>query len=397
MIDKINIEDAVEILNKNISSLEYETVGLLDGLGKALVNDIYSSINNPPFNKSAMDGYAVKISNNNKLKVVGCIYAGESYKGEIKENEAVKIMTGAPIPKGAEAVIKKEDVTIYDDEIILNKELIENENICLIGEDIKINDKILEKNKILDYADIGLIASSGINKVLVYKKPMIGLITTGDELYEIGQPLVDAKVFNSNKYSIISRLKELGYEVQFYDHAKDNIEGIAKVIANIKDDVDVILTTGGVSVGDKDYMNQVIEALGGEILFWKINMKPGSAIMCSLYQNKLIISLSGNPTAALTTFELLARPSLDKLSGKGDIYMNYEKAILLNDYNKKSFQRRYLRGKLMADENGQYVEIVQKKSGNGMLSSAINSNCLIEIMGDTDGLKAGSVVKVIRL
>lgn len=397
MISKIDIEEGLNILNDNIKSLGYEKVHICNALGRTIAKDIHSTINNPPFDKSAMDGYAIKVSDNSKLKVVGCIYAGDTYSGEINEDKALKIMTGAPIPRGANAVVKKEDVVICGDHIILNKRLSQNSNICLLGEDIKIGDKLVIKNKKLDYADIGIIASSGIEYVEVYKKPRIGLINTGDELVEVGMTLPKGKIYNSNKYTIWSRIRELGYELSTIEYKDDNIEKIANRIESLSNKLDVIITTGGVSVGDKDFMGDVIKYIGGRVLFWKINMKPGSAILCSKYKDTLIISLSGNPSASLTTFELFVKPALNKLSGNGDVILNKEKAILLEGYNINSKLKRYVRGNYICNEKGQYVGFNQKKRGNGILSTALNSNCLIEIESSTERLEQGDIVNIIKL
>lgn len=396
----ISLESAIEILNENIETMEVEEVQLIDAVDKILAETVVSKINNPPFNKSAMDGYAVKFKDTvnevRELKVISEVFPGEISIKEILEGTAIKIMTGAPIPKGADAVIKKEDVTIESDKIIINKKLKKNENICLIGEDIKKDQILTEKGKKLNYADIGIIASSGINTVKVYRKPIIAFISTGDEVIDINETLSYGKIYNSNKYTILARIKELGYIVKYVDHVKDDYTIIGNKIKEYSNDVDLIITTGGASVGDKDLVKEAIDYISGEKLFWKIKIKPGSSVLASKYNKALIISLSGNPTAALTTFELLVKTSLGRMSGSKSVEIKTEQAKLLNDFNKNSSQRRFLRGKLEYINGEQCVYITQIKSGNGILSSALNSNCLIELDAGNIGVSKGEMVDIIK-
>lgn len=396
----ISLEEALEIIDKNINNTEIEEVNLLDSVNKILGENIVATIDNPPFNKSAMDGYAINFQDslieNNNLEVIGTVYAGEVFKETLTKGKAVKIMTGAPIPNGANAVIKQEDVKIEECSINFHKQMKENENICFKGEDIFKGKTLAIKGKLIDYADIGIMASSGIDKVKVYKSPKISLISTGDEVVDIATSLSEGKIYNSNKYSILARTKELGYEVSDVCHVADSYEEIGNKIKELSEKVDLIITTGGASVGEKDLLNKAIEYIDGEKLFWKIKIKPGSAILCSKYNGKLIISLSGNPTAALTTFELLVRTSLEKLRGNTEVEIKREKAMLLNSFNKRSPQRRFLRGKVVYIEEKQCIEITQTKSGNGILSSALNSNALIELEAGNEGIKEGQVVNIIK-
>lgn len=396
----ISLEEAINILNSNVNNLEVEEINLVEAVKRVLAEDIYSKIDNPPFNKSAMDGYAIiaeDSESNEKINVIDRVFAGEVCKSKVTSKSAVRIMTGAPIPTGATAVIKQEDITLDNyGYITLNKKIKANENICFKGEDIKKGTLLVKKNKRLDFADIGIIASAGIDKVKVYRKPKIALISTGDEVIDIEDILIDGKIFNSNKYTIISRVKELGYEVKYVKHIRD-IEGeIGTIIKKFSNDVDLIITTGGVSVGEKDLLNEAIHKINGKRLFWKVKMKPGSAVLCSIVNNSIVISLSGNPTAALTAFELFVKTSLEKMAGNDSIEVKREKAILGDDFSKKSPQRRFIRGRFIIEEGVQKVYITQVKSGNGILSSNLNSNCMIELEAGNEGVKAGSLVDIIK-
>lgn len=402
----IALEEALEILNKNTKALKSEVVSIKDSLKRVLYGDVKSKINNPPFNKSVFDGYAFKSEDSKgtskenpiELKIVDEIFAGDFSEIEIKSGEAIRIMTGAPIPVGADCVLKQEETERHGDLVKIFKEMKANENISFMGEDIKIGETLIKKGKRLDYADLGIMASSGISEVTVYKKPRVSIISTGDEVCDINSTLKLGKIYDSNLYSLSARMEELGYHVLSMEHVGDNILKIGEAIEKAFEKSDIVFTTGGASVGEKDLMQKVSESIGFERLFWKIKIKPGSAVVCSKKEEKILISLSGNPNAALTTFELLGKPVLKKLEGKEEnINIKREKGVLMDSFNKKSPQRRFLRGNIIYDEKGAKVYITQIKSGNGILSSLLNANCLIEIEKGNEGLNRGEVVNIIKL
>ncbi|MDK0735443.1 molybdopterin molybdotransferase MoeA [Clostridium perfringens] len=402
----IALEEALEILNKNTKALKSEVVSIKDSLKRVLYGDVKSKINNPPFNKSVFDGYAFKSEDSKgtskenpiELKIVDEIFAGMWPEIEIKSGEAIRIMTGAPIPVGADCVLKQEETERHGDLVKIFKEMKVNENISFMGEDIKIGETLIKKGKRLDYADLGIMASSGISEVTVYKKPRVSIISTGDEVCDINSTLKLGKIYDSNLYSLSARMEELGYHVLSMEHVRDNIIKIGEAIEKAFEKSDIVFTTGGASVGEKDLMQKVAESIGFEKLFWKIKIKPGSAVVCSKMEEKILISLSGNPNAALTTFELLGKPVLKKLEGKEEnINIKREKGVLMDSFNKKSHQRRFLRGNVIYDEKGAMVYITQIKSGNGILSSLLNANCLIEIEKGNEGLNRGEVVNIIKL
>ncbi|EDT79727.1 molybdopterin molybdotransferase MoeA [Clostridium perfringens] len=402
----IALEEALEILNKNTKALKSEVVSIKDSLKRVLYGDVKSKINNPPFNKSVFDGYAFKSEDSKgtskenpiELKIVDEIFAGDFSEIEIKSGEAIRIMTGAPIPVGADCVLKQEETERHGDLVKIFKEMKVNENISFMGEDIKIGETLIKKGKRLDYADLGIMASSGISEVIVYKKPKVSIISTGDEVCDINSTLKPGKIYDSNLYSLSARIEELGYNVLSMEHVGDNILKIGEAIEKAFEKSDIVFTTGGASVGEKDLMQKVAESIGFEKLFWKIKIKPGSAVVCSKRQEKILISLSGNPNAALTTFELLGKSVLKKLEGEEEnINIKREKGILMDSFNKKSPQRRFLRGNVIYDEKGAKVYITQIKSGNGILSSLLNANCLIEIEKGNEGLNRGEVVNIIKL
>lgn len=397
----ISLEEALTIMDQKVTPLQSETVPLIESVGRVCCESIYSTINNPPFDKSAMDGYAVRVEDLNEvpkqLDVIATVFAGTNCEEEVVSGTAIKIMTGAKIPKGANAVVKMEDTTCESQTVTILKIVSPQQFICPMGEDIQVGTLLVEAKKTLNYADVGILASAGIHEVQVYKKPKVAFISTGDEVMDVNQPLKEAKIYNSNRYALIARLKEMGYDVTYIHHEVDSEIEIANRLREAAKISDLILTTGGASVGDKDLIKEAIEQLGGEKLFWKILIKPGSAMLASCYECKPIISLSGNPTAALTTFELVVKPILQKLSGQANVTLKREQAVLQSDVAKVSPQRRFVRGFFEMSSEGQKVFITQVKSGNSILSSALNSNCLIEFEANQSPLKAGTLVTIIKL
>lgn len=402
----IALEEGLEILNKHTKALKSEVVSIKNSLKRVLYSDVKSKINNPPFNKSVFDGYAFKSEDSKgasrenpiELRIVDEIFAGMWPKREIRKGEAARIMTGAPIPMGADCVLKQEETYRNGNLVKIFKEMKVCENISFMGEDIREGELLINKGKRLDYADLGIMASSGITNVHVYRKPKVSIVSTGDEVCDIHCLLKAGKIYDSNLYSLSGRIEELGYDVLSMEHVGDDIQDIGKAIEEAFQQADVVFTTGGASVGDKDLMQEVAENLGFEKLFWKIKIKPGSAVVCSKREEKLLISLSGNPNAALTTFELLGKPVLKKLEGEEEsVCIKREKGVLMDSFNKKSPQRRFLRGNIVYNESGGKVYITQIKSGNGILSSLLNANCLIEIEAGNEGLNAGETVNIIKL
>ncbi|MDZ5252725.1 gephyrin-like molybdotransferase Glp [Clostridium sp. LIBA-8841] len=402
----IALEEALETLNKHTKALKSEVVSIKNSLKRVLYSDVKSKINNPPFNKSVFDGYAFKSEDSKgasrenpiELRIVDEIFAGMWPKREIRKGEAARIMTGAPIPMGADCVLKQEETYRNGNLVKIFKEMKVCENISFMGEDIREGELLIDKGKRLDYADLGIMASSGITNVHVYRKPKVSIVSTGDEVCDIHCLLKAGKIYDSNLYSLSGRIEELGYDVLLMEHVGDDIQDIGKAIEEAFQEADVVFTTGGASVGDKDLMQDVAENLGFEKLFWKIKIKPGSAVVCSKRGDKLLISLSGNPNAALTTFELLGKPVLKKLEGEEEsVCIKREKGVLMDSFNKKSPQRRFLRGNIVYNESGGKVYITQVKSGNGILSSLLNANCLIEIEAGNEGLNAGETVNIIKL
>ena len=397
----ISLEEAQSLLLQHIKTKETEYANLIDAKDRILAQDIYSAIDNPPFNRSPLDGYAIMaedLVNANKnnpkvLKVIDKIYAGCVSKLILKKDEAIRIMTGAPIPMGADCIVKQEDTEEDGDLVKIFVNHNPYDNFCYKGEDFKQGTKVLEKNIKITSSEIMALASLGFNKVSVYKKPVIGVLTTGDELQNPGQKLKEGKIYNSNGYFLYSRLLELGSLPKMENLISDDDNDIAKAIKEMEKECDVMVSTGGVSVGEKDRVKETVQSLGYKIIFWKVDIKPGSPMFAAVKNNKLFIGLSGTPVAAATTFELMVRPLIANMLNCKNIDLRKIRATLQDDFKKVTAKRRFLRVRLENEkENKVYINNVYQTPGQ--VHTMINSNALLEIKPNR-ALNKGSIVEII--
>ncbi|MDX8336035.1 molybdopterin molybdotransferase MoeA [Candidatus Cetobacterium colombiensis] len=403
-MEQINLENAIEILLENVKPLkEIEEKYILDSLGFVLAEDIISPLNNPPFNRSPLDGFtfnnldtlgATK-ENPITFKVISEVFAGDFSKETLNPKEAFRIMTGAPIPNGCNCVIKQEEVSFDENTKVLEiyRELKPFENFCFLGEDLKVGEIVVKKGEVITYNHIGVFASLGINLVKVFKKPKVGILSLGSELTMPGEPLKEGKIFNSNLFTLISKLKYLGVEGIMYPPMSDDPLTVTNFISKELKNLDILITTGGVSVGKKDIMHDVIRELEAKRLFWKINIQPGTPVLASVKDEKLILSLSGNPFASLVNFELLGRPVLSKMSLNSIKETSTIDGIVRGEFSKSSSKRRFIRGYF---KNGE-IFLNNNKHSSGTISSLIGKNAIVEIAPGTPQLKDGDKVKVILI
>ena len=392
-MEGIEFEQAIELLTANVAVIdETEEVSLIESVGRVAAQDYFATIDNPPFDRSPLDGYALKSTDTpGKFKVVGEECAGDFFDGEINSGEALRIMTGAAMPKGSDCVIRQEDVTFDGENISVNQKLKHHENYCFAGEDIKSGSQIISKGTKLTAAHVAVLASQGVPIVKVYRRPKIALASTGDELIQPHEKLSAGKIYNSNIYLLASRLIELGFEPKILYNLPDDVDTCAEKILAIRDEIDLLITTGGVSVGKKDIMHDVVRKIG-ERIFWRVLMKPGAPVIGWKCGKFLGVALSGNPFAAYATFELLTRPVLAKLSRRAEILYSRSRGILADDFPKKSFGRRFIRARL----NGEKI-FLPNRHESGSLYSAVNCNCLVDIPAGSDALEVGAEVEIILL
>ncbi len=401
----VELERAQDILQEKINSLQLEEIPIENINKRILAEDIYSPINVPTFRRSPLDGFALKAADTKGackdnpvvIKIIDEVQAGDTRKlDEISDGYGVKILTGAPLPNGADVVIKKEDVLFKEGKIFITEELKSDSNVIHVGSDMKKGELILSKDKVLGPYHVGILAAVGITKVKVYKKPRVAVLSTGSELKLPGEEIEYGQIYNSNLPSLIALINSLGGKGQSLGCILDDKIQIADKLLNALQENDLIVTTGGASVGDYDLIEAAFKHIGAEILFNRVNIKPGTPVVAAIKDGKLMVGLSGNPAAALISFELLVRPLIRKLQGYKNIKQPELEVVLEDDFYKKSPQRRFLRV-FISFEKGKWIARQTGKQASSVISSMADCNALIDIPAGSGPISAGTVVKAIYL
>lgn len=399
-MDHIELEQALALLLEGAAPVGEETAPLEKlPLGRALAQPVTAGLDQPPFPRSPLDGYALHAADSRGagrktpvvLSVAGCRYAGDApMTRPVARGYAVRVMTGAPIPPGCDCVIPQEKTDGGESRVALYAALAPGQNYVPQGEDFRRGDCLLPRGYVLDPAALGVAAGAGLTQVTVFRRPRTAVIATGDELLTPGQALTPGKIYNSNLYYLQSRLIQLGGEVTFAAQVGDDAEAIAQALRHGAREADLVLTTGGVSVGRRDLLPQVMEGLGARRIFHGVAMKPGSPALFTRLGAVPILSLSGNPFAAAVTLEVLARPLLNALSGRRE--EPRLTAVLSRDFPKGAPVRRFVRGRC---EGG--VLTLPQGHSSGQLASLTGCNCLGELPAGRGAVPAGSKIPVIML
>ena len=404
-MSELTLEQAQNLLLARTEKIEEtEEILLWEGVGRTLAGDIFAQHDQPPFPRSPLDGYAARsrdIKGASKerpvaLMVIDEVDAGHVGSRKVEEGTALRIMTGAPIPPGADCVIRQEETSLCQrepDVVLIPHSMKPYENYCFQGEDTKNGTLLLSKGEVIGSIEQGILASAGIAQAEVYRKPRIALFVSGDELCSPGEELKPGKIYDSNLWLLSGRMRELGISPMVQKMAGDDPQEIAEEIKKVIGQADMVITTGGVSVGAKDIFHQVLPLLGAKRLFWRVSMKPGTPAMFALFSGKPMLHLSGNPFAAAATFELLAVPALEKMTGDLRLADKHKKAILGVDF-KKSGGRRFVRGRL---ERGTVTLPITQKHSSGILFSMKGCNCLVDLLPSKEPVKAGQEVDVVLL
>ena len=397
---RISLEKALSILEKRIKCIKKtQKIKLDQALNRILSKDVISKINVPPFNNTAVDGYAFKYLDLNKkketaLKLVGRITAGQNFNKKIKTGEIARIFTGAKVPEGADTVIMQEDCNTADNQIVLKPGIFKGANIRKKGEDIKYGRKIISKGSKLKAQDIALIASVGIKEIDVFEKLIVGIFTTGNELYEPGTKTSNSGIYDSNRYCLKNLLETINCSVKDYGIKKDNEKLIKNTLKKISKECDLIITTGGMSVGEEDYVRKVLEK-NGSLNFWNIAIKPGRPVALGNIFKKPFIGLPGNPVSVMVTFLKIALPTINKLSGFSS--PKEKSFIVTTDFNfkKKSGRKEFLRVAISKNLNGQIKIKNYPKSGSGVFTSMVETDGLIELPEKLTYLKKGTKIRFV--
>tara|TARA_B100000470_G_scaffold95689_1_gene73898 strand:+ start:4447 stop:5709 length:1263 start_codon:yes stop_codon:yes gene_type:complete len=398
----MSADDALAFLmDSAVASNQTETSSLDDSIGRILAIDIHSKINVPGFDNSAMDGYTIALDENNTSKtnqsfdVVDRITAG-SIGNELKRGNAARIFTGAPIPKGANTVVMQEECQTSDDgsQITIKRAVELNENIRPTGNDILKDDVILTTGKKIEPQDISLAASVGIGELRVFKRLKVGVFFTGDELIEPGNSLSPGKIYNSNRYALVALLNKAGCDVINLGNIKDNLDSTCVALESLSSECDLIMTTGGVSVGEEDHVKPAVEKLGS-LNLWKIKMKPGKPLAYGQVKNIPFIGLPGNPVSSFVTYCIFALPFIKKMQGNSNYKTEAIKVKTNFDCKRAKPRREYARVRIDYSSKIPLASLYPKQ-GSDVMSSVVWADGIIEIPENTT-FESGTILNYYSL
>ncbi len=399
----IKIEEALKIILNHIKEGPEAVVGIEEAFGLVLADDVLSRNNVPPFNNSAMDGYAVKHSDTIgssakkpvKLKILEDVPAGHIPTETVREGYATKIMTGAPIPTGADAVIIVEETEEKDGFVYCYAEVGQGENIRRAGEDVKEGEMVLPRSTVIRPQEMGMLAAIGMTEVSVIKRPSVAILATGSELVEANRSPGPGQVRNCNNSSLIGLVKKYGGIPANLGLARDDAEELRKKLVAASEH-DIVITSGGVSVGEHDLVKKILAELGAEMKFWKVCMKPGKPLAFGIINSKPVFGLPGNPVSVIVSFEQFVRPAILKMMGRKKIRKPTITAILEDGIEKSADRVHLIRAKINK-RDGKYYVSQTGPQGSGILRSLVLADGLIILSKETTHVKAGEEVSVMML
>ncbi|MEE8290290.1 MAG: gephyrin-like molybdotransferase Glp, partial [Candidatus Tectomicrobia bacterium] len=399
----VRVAEAQEIVLDCVRLIDVERVDLLSALHRVIAEDVIAPRFIPPHDNSAMDGYAVMHHDVAEatperpaiLQVVEVLPAGKLPQHQVQPGQVIKIMTGAALPVGADTVVQVEHTNGSDTTVEIYRAPRRGSHLRQRGEDIAVGDCLVQKNTRLRPAELGVLASIGKAQVLVYRRPRVAILATGDEIADLGDPDISDKIINSNSYTLAGQLTEAGGSPVLLGVARDTREEISQRLASGLH-ADILITSGGVSAGDFDYVRECLEQAGFVPRFWTVAMRPGSPITFGLVDQVPVFSLPGNPVACMVTFELFVRPALLKMSGHTEFFRSYTPAVLQDEVHKRRGVRTFLRG-ILQQHDGQATVTTTGPQGSGILRSMSLANCLIDLPEETQTLESGAIVQVVPL
>jgi molybdopterin molybdotransferase len=396
----ITVAEAIEQILQTINPLGLERVNILDALGRVLGEDITAGRNIPPKDNSAMDGYALRFQDTIGasphhpvvLEVIEDIPAGAIPQKSVAAGQSARIMTGAPLPVGTDAVLKMEDTEKDGQKIRIMAEAQSGQDIRRAGEDVREGELVIPRGTSVRPAGIGMLASLGRSFVSVYQRPLIAVLATGNELVDIDESPSPWKIINSNSYSLASQALDCGALVMQMGIAKDKREDLlARFQAAMR--ADVIISSGGVSVGDYDLVKDIMQEVGSRMQFWQVAMRPGKPLAFGRIGNIPMFGLPGNPVSSMISFEQFIRPAILKMMGHQEIFRKTVRAVLQEDIEKRKGFTHFIRALVKADAGG-YTVSTTGEQGSGILKSMVRANGLIVLPENIEKVKSGKEVKV---
>lgn len=399
--DVLTVKDALDSIYTTLTPISgTDTLPISEAFQRILAKQIIAPINIPPSNNSAMDGYALNSQDIPRsgaiktLKIIGTAFAGKPFAEKVKQGQCVRIMTGAVIPHPTDTVVIQENVEHQADTIRIDSTAVcANENIRQAGEDITAGDVILAEGKCLTPADIGLIASLGIGEVEVIRKLRIAFFSTGDELRSIGEKLTAGCIYDSNRYTLLGMLHDPNITVMDMGIITDNIQQLKKALDSATQASDLIITTGGVSVGDADFVKEILRQMG-KINFWKVAIKPGRPLAFGKIKDTAFFGLPGNPVSVMVTFYQFVKPAISYLMTKKKQDTITIQVPCISKLRKRIGRIEYQRGILEKNENQQWIVKKTGQQGSGILRSMSQANCFIILPEESTSIKPGQIVTV---
>ena len=388
----IQVSEALKLIENNSALLPSKKIAVSKSFGYILSEDILAPINMPPFRQSAMDGYAIVNTTSNEYKLLDEIQAGSHKEIQLNKGEAIRIFTGAFVPDSAESVVIQEHVTKNENQIIVEKLPKKGANIRPIGEQVKKGEIVLHKGDEINAASIGFLAGMGITKINVFKKPKVCILATGNELVKPGKKLGVGKIYESNSIMLQTALKKVGIKKIKTYRVKDSLEKTKTIIKKCFNDFDIVLISGGISVGDYDYVKESLEYNKVEELFYKINQRPGKPLYFGKKENKVVFALPGNPASSLTCFYIYVLPALKKMMGFSNIHLSKNKVKITKEIKNTTGKSLFLKAKY---ENKKIKVLDGQQSS--MLKSFAMSNALIYIPHNKELVKKNEEVEYYKL
>jgi molybdopterin molybdotransferase len=376
----------------------WQKVALRDALDRTLHQPIVSPIDVPAYNNSAMDGYAVKSTDLSSdpitLTLIGTALAGHPFSGQVQSGQCIRIMTGAMMPADCDTVIMQEQTESNSDQIVLHGQHTIGQNVRAAGEDLHIGQHVFEQGQKVTPADLGLLASLGIGEVIVKRKLRVAFFSTGDELRSIGDTLEAGQIFDSNRYTLFAMLSKLNVDIIDMGVVVDDKVALRDALELASQQADVVITSGGVSVGDADYVKELLEELG-QVNFWKIAMKPGRPLAFGKINHALFFGLPGNPVSVMVTFYHFVSHALQLMAGQtSSVFSPVIPVNCTSIIRKRRGRFEYQRGVLSHDKNGQLTVCTTGEQGSGILRSMSIANCFILLEEDCAGVEANTIVNV---